>query len=205
MKILVVTSMPIELKTVKEWIKSVRLKTNLDVDYLCCGIWNYEAISSLERYLSKNPESIFIWNIWVCAYWNTKNEKKSEIFQVSSVINIHTEKEMIIPPFLQVAPLKTCLCSENVIKEKPEFRKNFSSTSNEMYFDMESWWIEFIASKYKYPCLILKVPFDFIWDEILSFIDKNFKENVSRICELLWNLSYNDYLGKILNWIQING
>jgi hypothetical protein len=27
---------------------------------------------------------------------------------------------------------------------------------------MESWGIEFVASKYKYPRLILKIPFDFI-------------------------------------------
>jgi hypothetical protein len=39
------------------------------------------------------------------------------------VINIHTEKEMIVPPFLQVAPMKTCFSSEKVILQKPEFQK----------------------------------------------------------------------------------
>jgi hypothetical protein len=28
---------------------------------------------------------------------------------------------MIIPPFLQIAPLKNCFCSESVVYEKPQF------------------------------------------------------------------------------------
>ena len=31
-----------------------------------------------------------------------------------------------------------------------------------MYFDMESWGIELVASKLKLPRLYLKVPFDFV-------------------------------------------
>ncbi len=65
MKILVVDAMPNELKAIKEWIKSADLKMNLDIDYLCCGIWNYETVSSLEHYLTENEEPVFIWNIWI--------------------------------------------------------------------------------------------------------------------------------------------
>ena len=131
MKILVVAAMPNELKAIKEWIKSADLKENLDIDYLCCGIWNYETISSLEHYLTQNSEPTFIWNIWICGYRNSKNEEKSEPIQIASVTNIHTEKEMIIPPFLQLAPLKNCFCSENVISQKPE------NINDEMYFDID--------------------------------------------------------------------
>ncbi len=202
MKILVVAAMPSELKVIKEWIKSADLKENLNIDYLCCGIWNYETISSLENYLTENNEPTFIWNIWICGYRNQDNEKKSEPIQVASVINIHTEKEMIIPPFLQIVPLKTCFSSESVILKKPKFKKEIWMIDNEMYFDMESWWIEFIASKYKFPRLILKVPFDFIWKED-SINEWNFKENAKIIPELLSTLPYHDFLEKILNWVNL--
>ena len=200
MKILVVAAMPNELKAIKEWIKSADLKVNLDIDYLCCGIWNYEAISSLEHYLTENKEPTFIWNIWICGYRNSKNEKKSEPIQVASVFNLHTQKEMIIPPFLQIAPMKNCFCGENIIYEKPKFQNEVWNSAEEMYFDMESRWIEFIASKYKYPRLILKVPFDFVWENNFMI-----QENVGIISELLVNLPYRDYLEKILNWMVFDG
>jgi hypothetical protein len=94
----------------------------LNIDYLCCGIGNYETISSLEHYLTQNSEPTFIWNIGICGYRNKNKEKKSDPFQVTSVVNIHTEKEMIIPPFLQIAPIRNCFCSENIVLEKPRFQ-----------------------------------------------------------------------------------
>ena len=45
------------------------------------------------------------------------------LMKVASVINIHNEKEMITPPFVQIAPLKTCFSGENVITQKPELKK----------------------------------------------------------------------------------
>ena len=203
MKILVVAAMPTELKVIKEWIKSANLKANLNIDYLCCGVWNYETISSLEHYLTENKEPTFIWNIWICGYWNPKNEKFSQPIQVASVINIHTEKEMIIPPFLQIAPLKSCFSSENVILKKPEFQKKIWTIYDEMYFDMESRGIEFVASKYKYPRLMLKIPFDFIWRNE-KMRENNYKNLSLKINEVLKNLSYRNYLEKILDYIIVN-
>ena len=200
MKILVVAAMPNELKAIKEWIKSARIKEKLDINYLCCGIWNYETISSLERYLTENKEPTFIWNIWICGYWNLKKEKKSDPIQVASITNIHTQKEMIIPPFLQIAPLKNCFCSEFIIYEKPEFWDKIWTIEDEMYFDMESRWIEFVASKYKYPRLILKVPFDFVGEE-KDVKEKNYKELIEKMDEILRYLPYHDYLEKILWWM----
>lgn len=201
MKILVVAAMPNELKAIREWIKSAGLKVNLDIDYLCCGVWNYETISSLEHYLTENNESTFIWNIWICGYWNSSNEEKVEPIQVANVINIYNWKEMIIPPFLQLVPLKTCFSSENVILDTASFQKESWTIDDEMYFDMESRGIEFIASKYKYPRLILKVPFDFIWKN--DWVNKsNYKENLWKISDLLINLPYHDYLDRILKWMN---
>lgn len=189
--------MPNELKAIKQWIKSADLKANLNIDYLCCGIWNYETISSLEHYLTENNEPTFIWNIWICGYRNPKNEKKSDPIQVSNVINIHTEKEMIVPPFLQIAPMRTCFSGENIIYKKPEFKKEIWTIDDEMYFDMESWWVEFIAAKYKYPRLLLKVPFDFIWEKDL-LIDWKFKDDRKIVHEVLKNIDYRNYLQSII-------
>ncbi len=201
MKILVVAAMPSELKAIKEWIKSAKLKTNLYIEYLCCGIGNYETISSLEHYLTQSSEPTFIWNIWVCGYRNQNKEKKSDPFQVATVVNIHTQKEMVIPPFLQIAPMKNCFCGENVVLKKPDIQNKIWSISDEMYFDMESRGIEFVALKYKLPCLILKIPFDFIGKrEEVS--EKNYKEFGGKIGGLLKNQSYNKYLKKILDWIK---
>jgi hypothetical protein len=43
---------------------------------------------------------------------------------MASIINIHTEKEIINPPFLQIAAFKTCFSGENVVVDKPEFKKD---------------------------------------------------------------------------------
>ena len=59
MKILVVAALPNELKAIKEWIKSAWIRTNLDIDYLSCGIWNYESIFSLEHYMTENNRLLF--------------------------------------------------------------------------------------------------------------------------------------------------
>ena len=201
MKILVVAAMPNELKAIKEWIKSAWIKANLDIDYLCCGIWNYETISSLEHYLTENKEPTFIRNIWICGYWNSREEKKSDPIQVASIINLHTGKEMIIPPFLKIALLKTCFSGENVISEKLEIENRNWIKDDEMYFDMESRWIEFVALKYKYPSLILKVPYNYFWKNE-SVKEKNRMEPSELNFETLKNLSYNVYLVKILEWIN---
>lgn len=201
MKILVVAAMSTELKAIKEWIKSAWIKANLDIDYLCCGIWNYETISSLEHYLTVNSESTFIWNLWICGYWNSKEEKKSDPIQVASIINLHTEKEMVIPPFLKIAPLKTCFCGENVIWGKSEIKNRNWIKDDEMYFDMESRWIEFVASKYKYPCLILKVPSCFVWYKN-GMNESYYKESIMKNNIVLGCLSYHYYLERILWWMD---
>jgi len=203
MKILVVAAMPNEIKAIKEWIKSAWIKANLDIDYLCCGIWNYETISSMEHYLTVNSKPTFIWNIWICGYWNSKEGKKSDPIQVASIINLHTEKEMVIPPFLKIAPLKTCFCGENVILGKSEIENRNWIKDDEMYFDMESRWIEFVASKRKCPRLILKVPFDFI-GKSKQVESKSYRELSDKINESLKDLPYFSYLERILKWTKDN-
>lgn len=204
MKILIVAALAKELNLIKSGIKSAWLKTNLNIDYLCCWVWNYESIFSLEQYLTKNPEPIFVWNIGICGYWNSENKKLNEPIQAASIINIHTEKERIVPPFLKLAPLKNCFSSETIIFNKPNFEKEFLTIDDEMYFDMESRWISFVAERYKMPYLILKVPFDFVWNETDWLFDDKWsiiKEKKSD-CNCLENLSYKAYLEHILDRIN---
>lgn len=201
MKILVVAAMPNELKVIKKCIKSADLKVNLDIDYLCCGVWNYETISSLEQYLADDREPIFIFNIWVCGYWNQNNEKISGPIQVASVINIHTAREVVIPPFLQLAPLKSCFSGENLSFERSWLINDFSVAGSEIYFDIWSWWISLVASKYRYPHLILRIPLPLVSLDgkrlSLSYSDLS-----DEIFDALFGLSYSDYLQKILSWIN---
>ena len=110
---------------------------------------------------------------------------------------------MIVPPFLQIASLRTCFSSENVILNRPEIL----DVDDEMYFDMESRWIEFVSSKHKIPRLILKVPFDFIWNETKGLLDDkcSFKKILKgKVAKSLVDLPYHDYLQKILNWIDLH-
>lgn len=201
MKILVVAAMPNELKVIKTCIKSANLKVNLNIDYLYCGIWNYETISSLEHYLTNNKEPIFIFNIWVCGHCDKNIEKISEPIQVASVVNIHTAKEMLIPPFLQLAPLKSCFSGENLLFDGTWLKYDFLATGEEMYFDIWSRWVAFVALKYRHPYLILRIPFSLInADEWMMAL--NYSDLSDEILAALFDLSYFDYLQKILYWIN---
>lgn len=197
MKILVVAAMQNEMKAIKNWIKSANIRSNLDIEYLCLWIWNYDTIYSLVDNVKNSTEPIFILNIWICWYRNSENKKIIEPIQVANVINIHTEKELIVPPFVQIAPLKTCFSSEHIIYKKPSLK---NSISDECYFDMESRGVEFVALKCKYPSLILKVPFDFIWEETKRY---NIKTSNDIIYDVLSNLPYHEYLEKILSWMRL--
>ena len=201
MKLLVTAATSTELSAVKKWIKSANIKSKLDIDFLCTWVWNYETIFSLEHYLSKNDISTFIWNIWICGYQNN-NEIKYPV-QVSSIINIHTEKEYICPPFVKLASFGTFISSEVIVDDMPKLSWNKWLLDGKYFFDMESRWTEFIALKHKIPCLMLKVPFDLISTKSRWLFNKqNRIKTIESITELLVNLPYYDYLTKILWWIS---
>ena len=200
MKILVVAALANELNRIKLWIKWADIRANIDIDYLCTGVWNYEVIYSLEEYLKQYPEPVFIFNIWLCWYWNSTDIELSNPIQIASIINIHSEKEIIIPPFLHLEPLRTCFSSESIVFKKPILNKEICTTDDEMFFDMESRWIEFIATKHKFPCVILKVPFDLIWRETKALLD-NKQEFEKKLDVLKW-LPYKNYLQKIIDWMK---
>jgi hypothetical protein len=93
----------------------------------------------------------------------------------------------------------TCFSWETLTYERPQFKKEIWTINDEMYFDMESRWIELVASKYKSPRLYLKVPFDFVWLETEWCIRER---AITDIPILLQALPYHDYLEKILSRIN---
>ena len=71
MKILIVSALPAELKTIKTQIKSLNLKTKLAIDYLCTGMGNYAMIFALTKYLTENVgQDIFLVNSGLCGYYS---------------------------------------------------------------------------------------------------------------------------------------
>ncbi len=202
MKLLITAATSDEINAIKKWIKAANIKKNLDIDYLCCWIGNYETILNLENYISKYSEPIFIRNIWICGYWNHDNQKKNIPIQAATTFNIHTEKEFVIPPFVQIAPMRNCFSSEKPIKEKPYLKKEIECINDEWYFDMESRWTEFVSLRHKLPHIILKVPLDFVWQETLDLYDNKWKFIWKDVADCLEKLPYHDYLQKIIEWIE---
>lgn len=120
------------------------------------SIWCYETIFNLTKYLEKERPD-FILNIWICGY----KSESLDFIQVARILNEQTSKELIVPVFINIWNLKSISCSEKIV-ENPDL-------ISEDFVDMESYWVEFIASKYKIPRLILKVPVDKIWSETREF------------------------------------
>ena len=147
-------------------------------------------------------EDLFIRNVWVCWYRNKKNIKSTKPVQIASVINIHTRKEFVCPPFLKLATFWNCFSSENIVVNLPEFFNEDWLSDKDYFFDMESWWIEFIALKHRFPCVILKIPFDFIGDNVNLLNKWKYSRVCGSISNLLTDLPYHDYLMKILLWMS---
>ena len=202
MKLLVVAALPAELKLIRQWIKSANLKLNLDIDYLCSWVWNYETIFSLEKYLWHHDGPIFVLNVWVCWYWNARHEILKNPIQVASVVNLCTWKEIVCPPFLQLASFWTCFSSENILLSFPSSLNKTKEAGYDYYFDMESWWISFVSLRHKIPYLILKVPLDFLGSGSDLLSKGNYYNSLKDdLVVLMKNLPYMDFLTKILGRI----
>lgn len=184
MQILICCATPWELKTVKNQIKSLKLKQKLNIHYLCTGIGNYETIYSLATFLNEHSESdFFLLNIGICGYWNN-GEKAEKLIQVGRIKNLHTGKELLPPLPFCFAKIESIFCSEKVL---------FEAVGNRGFVDMESRGFELIADKFRLPRLILKVPYDRIGEETQQF-DKE------KACKMLTEqIDYEALILKILN------
>ena len=190
MKLIVCCATPWELKTVKWEIKKLQLKKNLDIFYLCTGIWNYETIYSLTNYLSTNSEeNFFLLNIWICWYRKVDTATPPKFIQIWRIKNIHTNKELLPPlPFI-LWEIQSCYSSENIVLKAP-------NNDTIWFVDMESRGIEICCNKYNIPHIFLKVPYDRIGQETKKF-------NKELACKTLTeNIDYEKVITEILSYTE---
>lgn len=169
MKILLCYATAWEWKIIKEQIKNLNLKTNLDITYLCTWMGMYETIFNLTKVLNSQTFDIVL-NIWVCGYLD---ERKNWI-QVARTVNLSISKELIVPIFVELGELESIGCSQTPVwMQNVELwiqnidEKNFLNSKFWIlnYIDMESWAIEYVCDKFRVPRVILKVPVDKIGEE----------------------------------------
>lgn len=183
MKILLCYATAWEWKIIKEKIKNLNLKIHLDITYLCTWMWMYETIFNLTKVLNSQTFDIVL-NIWVCGYL----DERKDWIQVARTVNLSTDKELIVPIFLEFGNLESIGCSEKIINVKCEMWNYKLATIN--YIDMESWGIEYVCDKFKVPRVILKVPVDKIGEEFDM-------EKASKM--LAENLDYEKVIKKLIN------
>lgn len=121
------------------------------------GIGNIKTSIQLTHALALKSYDIVI-NIWVCGY---KTEKESCI-QIVRTLYTPTNKEALVPQFIEYAPIRTIVCSET-----PVYNPNELPQYN--YVDMESYAVENVCEYLRIPRLILKVPVDKIGAETRNF------------------------------------
>ena len=183
--ILIVSAVSQELKAIKEKIKELNISW-FKISYFSTWIGNYNMILNLTRFLENNDFD-FVVNIWVC--WYKSEYIKS--FQVSRVLNLSNNKELIIPYIIDFLELRSIASSENIIYD-------WKKLLDESFVDMESYGFELVCDNFKIPRLLLKVPVDKIWIETKDFefekAKKLLKDNIN------YNLLFekiDSYLSKI--------
>ena len=184
MKILIVSALPAELKTIKTQIKSLNLKTKLAIDYLCTGMGNYAMIFALTKYLTEIAgQDIFLVNIGICGYYS--DTLPPAVVQIWRIKNLTTWKELLPPlPFL-MGDITSIYCSE-----KPLMSWNIEW---EGFVDMESWGFEWVADHFRLPRLLLKVPCDKVGEETLNF------DRTLALSKLAQGINYQNLIQKILS------
>lgn len=185
--ILITAALPIEMQALKKRFKQEKIIW-AKFHFLSTGVGNYNAIYSLQEYLSRWKQVDFILNIGVCG---KRDESISHMpFQVYRIKNFANQKESVVPIYINIWNLQSIWSSEKVIVSS-------ESMQEEEYVDMESYGIDFISKKYKIPYSIIKFPFDIVSSESLQV-------NKSDISELLGDFDYAQLGDKIVTWCNRN-
>lgn len=219
MKILFVVALPVELKIIKQEIKKLEIR-ELQVDFLLSGVGNYNAIYNLKEYIDKNWKPDFLVNLWVC-WKNTvisseveksvgeinedlsicnvnsieqiptlQSSEWQNYIQIYRIKNLSDNKERLCPIYIDFWNLQSIACSDSIVTNKDELNwKNF--------VDMESFWVDFIASKEKITYVIFKIPFDEIWIESKQV-------NMKKLEEAFLAFPYKRLFEKINNYLERN-
>nr|MDD3720302.1 hypothetical protein [Candidatus Gracilibacteria bacterium] len=186
MKILFVVALPLELKIIKQEIKKLEIR-ELQVDFLLSGVGNYNTIYNLKEYIERSGKPDFIVNLGVCG----KIEKITHDFiQVYRIKNLSDNKEKICPVYIDFGDLESITSSEEIVSEN-------NKLLDEKYVDMESFGVDFIASKEKIPYIILKIPFDEVGV-------KSKQVDLKKLEESFLTFPYKELFDKIQNYLERN-
>lgn len=181
-KILVVCALSQELNTVKQKIKSLKLK-NIKISFFTTWKGNYLSILNLTKFLENNNFD-FIVNIWVCGYL-----EKSHIFQVSRIYNLSNSKELIVPTIISYPELWSIVTSEKVVY-------NSSILEDENFVDMESYGLEIVCDSFKIPRVFIKLPVDKVWKETINFDFEKAKTLLEK------SIDYDLLLSQIISYLE---
>lgn len=185
-KILIVWAFSQELNPIKKEIKKLSLR-DIKLSFLTTGMWNYNMILNLTKYLEQEDNFDFIINIWVCWY----KEIKEDFIQVWRVLNLSNNSEYIIPNLISFWKLVSIASSENIITNNNDLKE-------EEYVDMESYWFEKVCENFKIARMILKIPVDKVWKETKNFDFKKAELYLEK------NINYEELLEKISNYLNEN-
>lgn len=152
--LLIISALSIESKEAKKICENIKIN-NLKINFLTTWVGNLNVVYSIKDYLQKKQKPDFILNIWTC--W-AKSWENMTSFQVCRVKNLSNNKEALPPIYLKLLRIDEIICSDKVITNKNDLL-DFE------YVDMESFWIDFICSKENIPFLMLKKPFDVVWND----------------------------------------
>jgi len=182
-KILIVWALSQETNVIKEEIKKLELM-NFKTSYLTTGMWNYNMILNLTRFL-ENHDFDLVLNIWVCWYVI----EKQDFLQIARIYNLSNNKELIIPQIINFWISQSIACSESAVYDE----KNIWE---EIYVDMESYGFEKVCDSFFIPRIILKIPVDKIWKETKNFDFEKAEEYLRN------NIDYKELFEKITKYLE---
>lgn len=151
--VLFVSALKLEMDIIKNELQKIDSK-KIGFKFLLTWTWNYNALYELSNYLKEKKVDCIV-NIGVCGQ---KREYNENFFQVYRIKEISSEKESLLPVYFTLWNLESIACSNKIVTN-PEY------LGSEVFVDMESFWIDFVAAKEKITMMILKIPFDTIWSK----------------------------------------
>lgn len=194
MNILFVCALPLEQKLCKKYVgealKNLPIKKEgFTYQFLLSGVGNYQTLATLQNYLFSHQVD-FIINIWVCGIHPNIKNIPTPLVQAYRIKNLANLRESIVPLYLEVSPLISLASSEKIITSSEELLW-------ENFVDMESYAIDFVATKEKIPYMILKLPLDRVGEES-KYIDTKEIEN------LFWEVSFSSILTQVEDFLIKN-
>lgn len=163
-RILFISALANETNIIKEEVKKLWL-SNIKTVFYSCGVWNYQTLLHLWKYLQEQEKFDFVINIWVC--WYVHEYVKS--FFVARIYNLGNKKETIPPAIFDFLDLKSIACSDLPVYDSDVL-------GAEQFVDMESYAIELLCELHRLPRVLIKVPVDRVWEETKNFDIKKAKK-----------------------------